>query len=754
MKTVKYLPLLAGAMALGTAASPAGAQTQEAAAPKAAGAEPAGGAEGGLQDIIVTAQRRGQNLQTVPISISVLDGRTLAQTGVRDPRDLAQLVPGLTFQSGTAVSDTSIFIRGIGISDFNANTTGAVGIYVDDVFIGGNAGKLFNVFDSGGVEVLKGPQGTLYGRNTTAGAIRFSSRMPSDTLSVDASALYGRFDDRRLEGGIGGPLVDGLIKVRIAGLYDRNDGYGRNRVTGRRINDIDMWAARGIVDITPSDTLLLRWIVHGGHNRGDARQAQHVGSGIGFLGEPEVSPAGVPLDGLGYADTDRDKDAGDYDVEGQERLNLFGSSLNAQLKLDQVTLTSITAYESVSRDTLEDTDASPNDIITGRFVERPRQFSEEVRLQSTGERRLTWLLGGYYFRDRLKTASSYDLLRSLRDPTAPLGGFDPAQSIGNFAYPYRQATDSLAAFGQLDFKLSDKLTATAGLRYSHDRIDFDYDGAFVEPTITVPVLSARQRKNYQDLSYRGALTYDIGQGILYASASKGYNSGGFPGSAATDPRQLAPYRSEQLYAYEAGVKKDLLDRILRVDGSVFYYDYKDLQVFIFDVSGALPVQRKLNAGNARVYGAEAGFAVQPTRFVNVTFNGSYLNTKYTSFTALSQADYSGNRLISAPRLAASGSITASQPLNDRMLLRGRLDGSYQSSIYLTPDNAANYRVPAYGLVNAKLSLLMDDERYEIALFGKNITGKRFVTYRSPSLTLDLLYYNEPATYGAQFIAKF
>ena len=708
----------------------------------------------GLQDIVVTAQRREQNLQTVPIAISVIDDRALARSGVRDPRDLAQLVPGLTFQSGTAVTDTSIFIRGIGIGDFNANTTGAVGVYVDDVFIGANAGRLFNVFDSASVEVLKGPQGTLYGRNTTAGAIRFSSKLPTDRLSVDASALYSRFDQTRLEAGIGGPLFDDLVKVRVAGLYDRRDGYVFNRVTGHRLNDVNLWAARGIVDITPSDNLLIRAIVHGGHNRGDARQAQHVGSGFDLLGNPAVLPNGIPLDGLGYADTDNDIDAGDYNIEGQERLNVFGTSLTAQLRLGGVSLTSISAYERVDRDTLEDTDASPNDIVTGRFIERPRQFTQELRLQSTGKQRLAWLVGGFYFRDRLDTDSSFDLLRSLRDPAAPLGGFDPASSIGNLNYPYRQATDSVAAFGQVDYQITDRLTATAGLRYSSDRIDFDYNAAFVEPGLVVPVLSERQRKTFRDLSYRGALTYDIGQGIVYASASKGYNGGGFAGGAATNPLQLSPYGSERLYAYEAGFKRDFLDRTLRLNGAAFYYDYKDLQVFVFDVSGALPVQRKLNAGNARVYGAELSAEIQPTRNINVSLAGSYLDTKYVSFTSLSNADYTGNRLISAPRYSLSGAINVSQPLSERVLLRGRIDGSFQSSLFLTPDNARAYRVPSYGLLNARLSVLLDDERFELAIFGKNVTNTRFVTYRSPSITLDLLNYNEPATYGVQLTTRF
>ena len=190
----------------------------------------------GIGEIVVTAQRRSQNVQDVPIAITAVTGQALRESGVRDPRDLTLLVPSLSMQAGTAASTTSLFIRGVGIGDFNSNTTGAVGIYADDVFLGANAGKLFNVFDSDGIEVLKRPQGTLYGRNTTAGAIRFASRKPSDTLSGDFSALYGRFNEVRLEGGIGGPIAGDTLKARISGLYHQRwfDVQPRDRAPGQQ----------------------------------------------------------------------------------------------------------------------------------------------------------------------------------------------------------------------------------------------------------------------------------------------------------------------------------------------------------------------------------------------------------------------------------------------------------------------------------------------------------------------------------------
>ncbi len=500
-----------------------------------------------LEEIVVTAQRREQNLQDVPIAISAMTGQMLENAGVRDPRDLQAYVPSLQFQSGTAATTSIIFLRGVGIGDFNANTTGAVGVYVDDVFIGATSGKLFNIFDGEGVEVLRGPQGTLYGRNTTGGAIKFASSKPTDELSTDLSMLYGRYNEVRLEGGIGGPIIDDKLKIRVSGLYDARDGWLHNRVTGHDLNDVDLWAARAIIDFTPTDSLLLRLTVHGGENSGGARQFQHRGQG-------ETNNASS--DAFGYADTDHNPDAGDYNIEGTEKVKASGGSLLGELTLDGVTLTSITAYEKVDRNTLEDTDASPNDVLTGVYIDKPEQWSEELRVQSNGDGNLSWIAGAFYFDDKLETDSSYDLLRILRplfitdeNPT----GFAPEASVGLLRYPYTQTTRSSALFGQVDYKFFDALTLTAGLRYTEDDIDLKYRSYFDETIFTVPLIDLHESKTFSNVSGRLALSYAMNDDTMfYGSVSSGYNSGGFAGFAATDPIQLRPFDEENLYAYEVG----------------------------------------------------------------------------------------------------------------------------------------------------------------------------------------------------------
>jgi iron complex outermembrane receptor protein len=720
-------------------AAPAVAQTEDAA----------------LEEIVVTAQRRQENLQDVPIAISAMTGQMLEDAGVRDPRDLQAYVPSLQFQSGTAATTTIIFLRGVGIGDFNSNTTGAVGVYVDDVFLGANAGKLFNVFDGEGVEVLRGPQGTLYGRNTTGGAIKFASRKPTNELSTDLSVLYGRYNEVRLEGGIGGPIVDDKLKIRVSGLYDKRDGWMHNRVTGHDLNDVDLWAARAIIDFTPTDSLLLRLSLHSGQNNGGARQFQHRGQGVGFDGSPMFDENGVPLDGMGYADTDHNVNAGDFNIEGKEKVKVSGGSLLGEFKLDGVTLTSITAYEKVDRNTLEDTDASPNDVLTAVYIDKPEQWSEELRAQSNGDGRLNWIAGAFFFDDDLETDSSFDVLRSLRpyfqsdeNPT----GFSPENSVGLLRYPYTQKTRSWALFGQTDYALTDAWNLTAGLRYTEDKIDFKYAAFFDEAGVgTFPVVSTDDSSKFTNTSGRLALSYKVSDDtLLYGSISSGYNSGGYPGGSAQYDFQLEPFDSEKLYAYEVGAKTELLDRRVRLNAAAFYYDYKDLQVFIYDTSGAIPVMRKLNAGSARIYGLEAELTVKPTAQLDAFVSISMLDSEYQNFVDGLGNDFSGNTLINAPEFSMSAGLTWTQPLGDAGSLQATAAGSYQSKVYLTPDNSKAYSQDPVTLLNARLAWTPPGGGFEVALWGKNLTDERWVNFMAPIITMDQLNYNDPETYGIEF----
>jgi len=272
--------------------------------------------------------------------------------------------------------------------------------------------------------------------------------------------------------------------------------------------------------------------------------------------------------------------------------------------------------------------------------------------------------------------------------------------------------------------------------------------------VTVPLLDYNGSKGFSDLSWRAALSYKTGKTLVYSSFSKGYNSGGFAGGAATDVQQLQPFRSEKLYSYEVGLKTDLLDRRLRFNTSAFYYDYRDLQVFVFDLTGPIPVQRKLNAGNAEIYGLEAEITVRPTRNFDLFGAVTLMHSEYKKFIALGGVSYSGNRLVNAPSFAFSGGVNLTVPLGGSGEIHGRVDGTYVSSIALFPDNAASTEVKSHGQINARLSWQSPSKTYEVAAWVKNLNSARYISSIAPVITQNQINYNDPRTFGGQLVVHF
>lgn len=705
---------------------------------KAQPSNPSNGAQ--LEELVVTAERREANIQDVPIAVSAVTGERLRESGARDVRDLQQFVPNLQFNPVSSATAATIFIRGVGVSDFNANTTGAVGVYVDDVFLAASSAKLFSVFDPAGVEVLRGPQGTLYGRNTTGGAIKFISKGPTEVPSGDVEVNYGNFNYLRLDGGLGGPLVADKLTARISGFRETRDGYLTNLVTGHKLNNIDVWAARAMFEFTPTESFSALLSIHGGKNAGDSRN-------FGFRGQ---LPGNSDLSG--YAPTDTNIDHQSYNVEGKELVESFGASLKLEQEFSWGTLTSLSAYEQLRRHNEGDYDNGPSNILTGFYIEKPRQFSQEIRVQSKAGQPLTWIVGAYFLGDRLKTNSDLNLLGLFRDPTAPFNGAVPSAFIGDLHFPYTQTTDSAALFGQADYHVNDKLTATLGLRYSHDRVAMNYRSFYLEPQGIIPGygVTLDDTQSFHDLSYRAALNFKPDEDtLIYASASSGYNAGGFPGGSATTLTELKPYTSEKLYAYELGYKTELFDHRLRLATAAFYYDYKDIQVYILDDTGILPVQRKGNAEGAEIYGFEAELFAKPVQPLEISFGLGFNHGRYRSF-IVPPNDFTGNTLTNSPKFTFSGSIQYTHDMGDLGALVGRLDGYAQTKVYYQPANDPLYGQSAIQQLNGQLTYKPAAGRWQAGLWVKNIANQRYTTAIFPIVTSDALGWNDPRTYGVRF----
>lgn len=711
-----------------------------------------------VEEIVVTAQKRSENLQDVPVSVTAISGDSLADRGVTNVLSLNNLAPGLRVSSGDAAANPKIFIRGVGLSDFNPNSSSGVGVYMDGVYIGSPLAQMAGFFDLAQVEVLRGPQGTLYGRNTNGGAINVTTKRPTQSMTADASIEYATYNAVNAMVAVGGPIIQDTLAFRVAAQYVADDGVTYNRVTGDDVNATEYWAGRASLLYTPNSDFEVLAQVNRFVNRGDATQPQHralfpataAATGPDGFCAPGFYSSGQCTDLFGYADTDNDDHAGDYNQQGKDKIDLFGASLQATWNLGSVSLVSVTAWQWAHRNAFENTDVSPLQMIEINYLSRQQQFTQELRLQSNDTAaRLKWVVGAYFMDEVVKDATQQDTLRDYRpffvSPSNPTG-FDLANSIAVFGHPYTQKTQGYALFGQADYALSDRLIATVGLRWSADDKKFDYRST-AEGSIVL--LASQQSKTFSDWSGRLGLRYELTPDAnIYATYNRGYKSGGFFGGIATSPSEIEPYDNETLDAFEVGLKSELFDRRVRLNLSAFYYDYQDQQVFAQALRNGLTVLVLDNAASSKVYGAEAEITARPTQ--NLEFNAglSLLNAKYGDYQSEGQ-DFTDNRLPQSPKVTLNMAATYTVPLASGASLVANADAAYSSKIYFDNSNAARLSQDGVWIAGAQASWRSPDEAIEAGVFARNLFNETYTVSISniDSLGEDLMTLNRPRSLG-------
>ena len=706
-----------------------------------------------VDDIIVTAQKRAENLQDVPVAVSAVTGKTLENKRILDLVDLSNATPGLQIKSDDNGANPRIFIRGVGVNDFNPATASAVGIYADGVYVGSPLAQRFAFFDLQQAEVLRGPQGTLYGRNTTGGAVNVTSRKPGNDVEADFLAEYGRFNSVNLQGGVSLPLAKDLLSVRIAGLYQRDDGYSVNRLTGNRGNNADRWAVRGSVHFTPSSSITDDLAVTLGKSRGGSIWAYNRTL---FPVSPDVAgPDGLCAsayygtanctNALGYANASKNLYEGDYSFEGKDRVDLFTVANTLTINLGSADIVAVTGYQHAKRNDQEETDANPLPVITASYIARQNTFSQELRLQSSGKPALRYVFGLYYAHDDLTNNSAYDVLAIL--PADPLSG------IGRFVWPLAQKTDSYAAFGQLDYDLTSRLTATVGLRYSADHKDFHYFSG--ETNTGTPFFTFDGSKTFDSVSGKFGLQYRFTRDVnAYASYSRGTKSGGFFSGQTGNIADIGPYKDETVNAYEAGLKTELLHRTLRANLAAFYYDYQNLQVYTTVIDGFITRQLFTNASAARMYGGELELEATPARGLTISMNAAYLNATYRNFVSAG-ASYSGNTLPSAPKISVQTAVDYTQPVSFGAIV-ANVSASYRSKVFFDTANTPRLSDQARVYVDGRFGLQLARNKLEIGVWGKNIFGETNISDITPiaSLGFDVVSVGPPRTYGLYLRAHY
>ncbi len=691
-------------------------------------------------EIVVTAQKREQNLQDVGISMTAFTGEGLRERGVTDSTDIADFVPNLEIgDPAGAGSQPTIFIRGVGLNDFNTNNAGPNGVYVDEVYISSPSGQSFQLFDIERVEVLRGPQGTLYGRNTTGGAINFVTKRPSDEFTANANVNYGSFSTVSAEAAVGGPVGEG-VRLRSSLLYRSSDGYFENLVTGEKHNGTSNIAGRLQADIDVAENLELRLNLHGGSLDTDAPQYRSQGVLDPLTSAPcsnEAIQAGGCGDALGYV-SPPDFYEGEFNREGKLDVETWGGSATVNWDLGPFRLVSISGYEFLDKLQEEESDSSPNRLLEIDYGVKSKTFTQELR--AVGEaNRLNWLFGAYYLWEDLDQNQTADLFRELRplvesiDPVIFPGGFDPDGASGVAPVFFSrtlnsQKTESFAIYGQVEYELTDRLKVTAGGRFTTESRDFTSSVSFEEPTFIFPLFDFADGLDNDAFSWRFALDYHVQDDILlYASYSTGFKSGGFNGGFLFDPVALEPFDKETLSAYEAGFKSQFLDNRMRLNASGFYYDYKDLQVFTLVNTGGIPTQVLDNAADARVYGFEMELGAEPVDGFNVNLGLGYLDTELQNFQSSFGLDLSGNELALAPKWSLSGLVSRDWALGSGVLTT-QMNLNYRSHVFFSTENNPLIAQDGYALLGARIQYQNEDANWYVAVFGNNLTDKKYLSY--------------------------
>lgn len=765
------------------------------------------GEEGSSGEIVVTAQRRAESINKVPLSIQAYTGDQLTSAGVADVSSLPLVTSGLNFARSSA--NTPIFtMRGVGFNTPNLSSTSPVGAYVNEVAYAYPYMANGPIFDVERVEVLKGPQGTLYGRNTTGGLINFITAKPGNTLEAGLTTELGNYQTYNFEGFISAPLSD-TLGVRIAGRWENSDkGWQRSVSRNERLGEKDRLALRGTIVWEPSDRISLDLTASYWRDRSDTIAGQAV------LLNPDQPAFLVP--GVANAvRTDWTSTTADWDpFNGSKppfRTNseFYGVAGRASFEIsDSLSIISLTAYNHVKRNDMNDVDGTPIEVFTQLSTGHVKSFSEELRLVGETDR-LNYTIGGYYSVDNIADnqvgyydrSSVLQLLRFLAQNVIDPNNlrYTPAQYAGGFR-SWRNTTDqrsrSASIFGNADYELSDTLKLTAGLRYTDDQLRFSAcSGDFEGNTLPIWNTSVHflvnvqsgavpnflvQRNgcmsyaaNFTDLASfrRPTLNQDNLAGrlslqftpntdtLLYATVSRGYKSGAVPMLPTNVETQLEPARQEKLTAYEAGAKLTLANRAVQLNVAGFYYDYRDKQLFSEVLDPVFTtLTRLVNVPKSRVVGAELDLDVRPTQDLTLHLGAAYTDTKVQRFQGFNRAgqaaDFAGTSFPYTPKWQINGSVSYDTPISSNLGLAANVNANYQSSTSGSLGREVGFGVDSYTVVNASLALHSADDRWRIGVYANNLFDKYYWT--SVDTLTDTVFRTPgaPRTYGARLSVKF
>ena len=697
----------------------------------------------GLDEIVVTAQRREESVQNVGIAISVLQGDRLAAKSVTYINDLQNAVPSLQVEPAFGSSQPQFRLRGVGFIDYTSNNASPVGVSIDDVALALPIQTQGLLFDIDRVEVLYGPQGTLYGRNTTGGEINFITNRPTADAHAGTTIEYGSFNEFSSEGFVSGSILDGLTG-RLSYGTEQGGGWQYNRLNGERLGDKDKLALRGQLEFDPSEVLNFRLTTYWSEDK-----SEEVGLHL-LDNYPVGGTTLIPADTSRYATgwqlnptfasiigiSPNSKPGLDNSNEGVD--------LNTNIDLGIAKITSITAYNKMIRREYTDWDATQYDDSDEYFRSYLNVISEELRIASTGTGPFSWV-GGVFYSDQRLDENFYS---------------DLTDSYGGIALTdYQQNANSFGEFGQINYRFNDEFKVTLGAREDHETRELvNLSSGFIVPvepfntdinhSITSNLPSGKFEVDYTPLA--GTL--------VYGSISRGVKSGGFTAHNTVAAPAADPFEPEKLTAYEVGIKSDITST-LRVDTALFYYRYHDQQILgtLYDPVYGL-IGRFVNA-DSRLNGGEVQLEWHPLAGLSLSQYYGFVEGYYTSNlidnTVQPPVNYDG-RPESIPKNTYGGDVSYAWDVGT---YRVTADSNYSfhdtySQFFLLGSNA--FTIPAYWLANANLSLSpASGAPWTFTLWGRNIFNKDYDVTRNFFLaTANVAQSGEPATFGLRFSYRY
>lgn len=703
-----------------------------------------------MEEQVVTARKRQEDPLTVPIAITAFSAEQIQNPTVNDLSSLAALAPNIDFSVTSPLSGStstaSVFIRGVGQEDFLLTTDPAIGIYLDGVYIARSVGGVLELADIERVEILKGPQGTLFGKNTIGGAIQVISRKPDDKWGGYTSATGGSDNRQDFSLSVEGPILDS-VSARLSFLSEDRDGYAKKLLDGGELGDIDRDTLKFITYWFISDKTEAALAIDHTHQRQESIASK-------LLEVVEIGPSAALLfDERWITDDDftTNQTGPSFD-----NLDITGASTSLNHNFSWADLISITGYRHMNADYARDPDGSPIAWVHNINRDNHWQFSQELRLQSLDDGSiLDWLVGIYYFREHGENTTEIDAFGS----GLVLDVFNDLE------------TESTASFFQVIWHITQKLNLTAGLRVTDEEKEFFVHNRNIGADIDI-LGPESTKEDWQNISPMLSVDYQWTDNLMtFFTASRGFKSGGFNGrqigngvSGAVDEGDgdtVDSYDPEFASSAEVGMKSRMAGGKVDLQTSAFWTRYKDLQYsYLAPNGGGLPpTPQILNAARARIYGAEIAVVYRNEQGFSMDSGVGYLNTRYTELDEGLPFD-EDNELIRAPEWTAHISPSYLWNLDKAGEIKFSINASYRSKMYNDLLNTEIIAQKDFALVDASIGWRSVDERWGrlgVTAFVTNLTDERYLEYGSSALSsvgYSVGYYGRPREWGLQVDYRF